>query len=188
MCKDIVDLLDVTGTPDRIRQDVTRSPGGDSSIYLNSCMGCHTGLDPLTGAFAYYEFDETAEDAADFQFIFTPGEVSGKNLINANAFRYGFVTQNDYWINYWREGPNSNLGWDTNLPGEGNGIQSLGQELANSEAFASCQVQQVFKHLCFRTPSSTDVPEIDRITGAFKSSGYKMQTVFAEVANVCKGQ
>jgi len=36
LCTDLEPLKDVSRTPDRIRQDVSRSPGGDSRIFLNS--------------------------------------------------------------------------------------------------------------------------------------------------------
>ena len=41
LCHDMEQVHDVTRPPDRIRQDVTRSPGGDSSLFLNNCIGCH---------------------------------------------------------------------------------------------------------------------------------------------------
>ena len=44
-CNDLEFYKDVTGSTDRIRQDVSRSPGGDSRIYLNNCVGCHAGMD-----------------------------------------------------------------------------------------------------------------------------------------------
>ena len=34
MCKDMEQVHDVKRVPDRIRQDVSRSPGGDSRLYL----------------------------------------------------------------------------------------------------------------------------------------------------------
>ena len=54
MCNDMEQFRDNTRPTDRIRQDVARSPGGDSSIFLNSCSSCHAGMDPLAQAFAYY--------------------------------------------------------------------------------------------------------------------------------------
>ena len=46
MCSDLEQVKDTTRSPDRVRQDVSRSPGGDSRIYLNNCVGCHAGMDP----------------------------------------------------------------------------------------------------------------------------------------------
>src|SRR4029077_7251591 len=53
-CHDMETLQDTTRPSDRIRQDVARSPGGDSRVFLNNCLGCHSGMDPMAQAFAYY--------------------------------------------------------------------------------------------------------------------------------------
>ena len=50
LCRDLEQISDTTRTPDRIRQDVSRSPGGDSRVFLNNCIGCHT----LLGEGAYF--------------------------------------------------------------------------------------------------------------------------------------
>ena len=57
MCDDLQTIEDITRPPDRIRQDPSRSPGGDSRVFLNTCIGCHSGMDALAGAFAYYNFN-----------------------------------------------------------------------------------------------------------------------------------
>jgi hypothetical protein len=181
LCRDMEDLKDVTRPVDRIRQDVSRSPGGDSSIFLNHCSGCHSGMDPLTGAFAYYEWDP---DQA--RLVYTPGSVQGKYLINSETFPFGYETVDDRWDNYWREGPNAALGWGSG-PAGGFGAQSLGREVAASHAFAVCQVEKVFTQICFRSPNSTeDVDAIDDIVANFES-GYSMKQVFAETAAYCMG-
>ncbi len=56
LCNDLQTVMDITRPPDRIRQDVTRSPGGVSTLFLNNCIGCHSGMDPMAQAFAYYNF------------------------------------------------------------------------------------------------------------------------------------
>jgi len=56
LCMDLEQLKDTSGPTDRIRQDVSRSPGGDSTLFLNQCVGCHSGMDPMAQAFAYYDF------------------------------------------------------------------------------------------------------------------------------------
>lgn len=183
LCNDLEQVKDITRSPDRIRQDVSRSPGGDSRIFNNSCIGCHSGMDPLAQAFAYYNFD-TGSQAIEF----TPGFTQPKYHINENTFKYGFVTPDDHWDNYWREGQNALLGWDPGLPGSGDGAKSLGMELAGSEAFARCQVEKVFINVCLREPgNSMDRSRVDSITAAFKADNYNMKTVFAETAAYCKG-
>lgn len=195
LCNDMEQVLDVTRPPDRIRQDVTRSPGGDSRIFMNSCIGCHSGMDPMAQAFAYYNFDATLgrliyNDVGMTDPV-TGTRVTEKHHINADVFEYGFVIPDDKWDNYWRVGQNSLLGWDTNsmgLPGSGNGAKSMGTELANSNAFAQCQVKKVFKNVCLREPgNAADRMQVNIMTASFKSSNYDMKQVFADAAVYCMG-
>jgi len=180
LCRDMEALHDITLTPDRIRQDVTRSPGGDSSIFLNSCIGCHNGMDPMTQAFAYFNFDDELN-----RVIHTPGQVQEKYLINANTFPFGYVTKDNRWDNYWRQGKNATLGWRGEVSG-GFGLKSMGQEVAGSRGFSQCQVESVFERVCFRKPVSIlDQEEVQRITNVFETGNYNMKRVFAEVATYC---
>ena len=181
LCNDLEQLKDTSRSPDRIRQDVSRSPGGDSRIFMNSCAGCHSGMDPMAQAFAYYNYD-TGSNSIQF----TPGIVQAKYTINANTFKYGFITPNDRWDNYWRAGQNALLGWDSTLPGTGNGAKSLGVELGNSEAFAACQVKKVFRTVCLREPGNTaDRNQVDSMTAAFKADNYRLKTAFSDAAVYC---
>ncbi|MEZ5458438.1 MAG: hypothetical protein R3E65_03595 [Steroidobacteraceae bacterium] len=184
MCRDLEQVMDTTLPTDRIRQDVSRSPGGDARVFLNNCVGCHTGMDPLAQAYAYYHYDE-----AQGRLVYTSGQVQTKYFNNADTFRPGFVTPDDAWENRWRRGNNRVLGWDAALPGSGSGAKSMGQELANSDAFAQCQVEKVFRTVCFRTPSNAgDRARIQTITGQFRSSNYNLKRVFAETATYCMGE
>jgi hypothetical protein len=183
MCNDLEQVHDVKLPPDRIRQDVSRSPGGDSRLFLNNCIGCHSGMDPLAQAFAYYNFNE-----ATGSIEYTPGQVQPKYFNNEDNFPFGFRTPDDHWDNYWRSGQNRFLGWDGNLPGSGNGAKSLGEELGNSGAFASCQVRKVFQAVCLRPPEDfADRSQVDQMVVSFTSSGYSMKQVFAEAAVYCMG-
>ncbi|MBL3616565.1 MAG: hypothetical protein JMN26_02390 [gamma proteobacterium endosymbiont of Lamellibrachia anaximandri] len=183
LCVDLEQIKDTTRSADRIRQDIPRSPGGDSRLFLNNCIGCHTGMDPLVQAYAYYDFDESAD-----RLVYTPGVVQAKYLINADNFKYGYVTTDDRWDNYWRTGSNALLGWDPALPGGGNGAKSLGVELANSQAFASCQAKKVFKSVCLREPvDAADHAQVEIMSASFKSDNYSMKRLFAESAVYCRG-
>ena len=97
LCRDMEQVHDVTRPPDRIRQDISRSPGGDSSVFLNNCVGCHNGMDPLAQAFAFYDFDENGGGSG--RLVYTPGVVQPKYLINSDNFKPGFVTPDDRWDN-----------------------------------------------------------------------------------------
>lgn len=194
LCHDMETVQDTSRPPDRIRQDVSRSPGGDSRTFLNNCIGCHSGMDPMAQAFAYYNFAYPSVNAKDAgQLVYTgPGSASAqvepKYTINSDNFKPGYVTPDDHWDNRWRQGPNKGLGFSGSLPGSGTGAASLGQELANSDAFAQCQVEKVFKAVCFRAPgNSADRSAVSSIVGTFKSGNYSMREVFAQTAAYCMG-
>ncbi len=202
LCTDMEPLKDNSRIPDHVRQDVSRSPGGDSRIYLNSCVGCHAGMDGMMGAFARYNLSydkdgngNVIEDTAKLEY--TPNEIQAKFLINENNFKPGYVTTDDSWINYWRNGQNALLGWaeppppgvtlDAKGHAVGFGAKALGRELAYSDAFAQCQVKKAFQTVCLREPgNAADRSEVETIVSDFKD-GYKMKQVFRDVAAYCKG-
>ena len=220
LCTDLEPLKDVSRSSGKVRRDVSRSPGGDSRLYLNGCVGCHAGMDGMAGAFAYYEWDSAAgrmlyQDTGNAAlFDVDPASpsfgVSLKHNINENNFEYGHITEDDSWINFWRNGPNSKLGlrpaddgpsasgWgplfnpDSKGNETGNGAKSLGVELSNSKAFAQCQVDKVFKAICLRDPNvfSADRDARDVFVSNFVGSTpvpYNMREVFTDVAAYCKG-
>ena len=210
LCMDLEELKDATRPSDRIRQDVSRSPGGDSTLFLNQCVGCHSGMDPMAQAFAYYDFPyPSADDRPGLslderkdlgRMVYTEGAVQPKYGINATTFAPGYVTADDHWGNYWRVGANSaRIGW-RNAAGnsgavdtvndaritEGDGAASLGWELANSEAFSWCQVEKVFSAVCLREPAPTaaDTQAMTEFVGTFNAT-HNVKQVFAEVAGYC---
>ena len=183
MCMDQEDLRDLTAHPDRVRQDVTRSPGGDSNIFLNDCLTCHAGLDGLAGGFAYYNFDEDTQ-----RLTYTEGAVDPKYLRDAATFPFGFETADDSWINYWREGRNAFVGWNAPGGGVGSGAKSLGMELAQTRQFARCQVKNVFEQICFRSPNGpADEQAVEDIATIFEANNRSMKRVYAEVGVYCMG-
>ena len=208
LCMDLEQLKDGSRPTDRIRQDISRSPGGDSQLFLNSCVDCHSGMDPLAQAFAYYDFPYPSEEELpgveleqrkdQGELVYTPGAVQPKYLINAATFPSGYVTPNDHWTNYWRLGSNSGrIGW-LNPAGnsgsvdlatnpayaEGDGAASLGRELANTEAFSHCQVKKVFRTVCTREPDAAEASFVNQVVGNFNGS-HSIKQVFAQVAAHC---
>jgi len=188
LCRDLEQLKDVSRPADRIRQDVNRSPGGDSAVFHNECIGCHSGMDPMAGAFAFFQWDPD-----QLRTVFTRNQVQPKHLINANVFPGGYVTVDDRWDNFWREGPMSALGWRAAASG-GFGPKSFGEEIVRSRAFSLCQVEKVFEHVCFKPPQTqNDADAIVQIADLFEAPNqngvsYSMRSVFAEVAVYCMGQ
>ena len=115
LCTDLEPLQDITMPTGRIRQDVSRSPGGDSRIFNNRCVGCHAGMDPMAQAFAYYDYQFSDEDGSNGRIFYqqtgtqnatTQSRVQPKYHINAGSFPYGYRTPDDSWVNYWRDGQN----------------------------------------------------------------------------------
>jgi len=181
MCMDMEDFRDVTAWPDRIRQDVDRSPGAESSVFLTDCLSCHAGMDGLAGAFAYYDFDVESES-----LTYTDGQVQPKYSRDSQVFPTGFETINDSWVNYWRAGPNAWVGW--NGAGAGIGAKSLGMEIAQTRQFSECQVTKAFEKVCHRSPNgAADNTAIQNIANSFEANNHSMKRVFAETAAFCMG-
>ena len=197
LCTDLEQIKDPTRPHDRVTQDVARSPGGDSRIFMNACVGCHAGMDPMRQSMAYYDYEYPDGNMDGGRLVYnregfvdpdSGARVQGKYRINANNFEFGFMVEDDRWTNYWRKGPNSALGWDPALDGEGFGTKTMGMELAHSEAFARCQVEKVFKAVCLRAPvDAGDRGQIDTMVGTFKDSNFKLKQVFAASAAYCPG-
>jgi len=55
----------------------------DSRVFLNNCVGCHSGMDPMAQAFAHVRLDATAG-----QLAYTANQVQPKYLINATNFPF----------------------------------------------------------------------------------------------------
>jgi hypothetical protein len=66
----------------------------------------------------------------------------------------------------------------------------MGMELANSDAFAQCQVKKAFRAVCLRDPDGypDDRDAVSDIVSDFTSTySYQMKPVFRDVAAYCKG-
>jgi hypothetical protein len=156
-------------------------------------------MDGMAGAFAHYEWNYTGNKSTG-SLDYDPLQVQPKHLINPDNFEPGYQISDDSWINYWRNGQNWLLGWSNSYTGLqltpdgkgnaiGNGAKSLGRELANSNAFAQCQVDKVFEAVCLRSPTEffgQDRVVRDNIVAAFKTT-YNMRDVFTDVAAHCRG-
>jgi hypothetical protein len=189
MCADLPTVMDTTRPTDRIRQDVSRSPGGDSRVFFDSCVGCHSGMDPMVQAYAHYDFVYPANaDASTGYLQYTPTQIAPKYFHNQGSFPTGYVTTSDTWSNRWRAGPNSLMGWSPSLPGGGTGAKSLGQEIAASNQFAQCAVTQVFQAVCLRPPSTAaDYSQISTMSASLKQ-GYLLKQSFAQAGAYCMGK
>ena len=151
----------------------------------------------MTQALAYHNFavpdranDPTGEDG---QIEYTPGVVQPKYFNNNATFPQGYITPDNQWANYWREGKNAVLGWDDTLPGSGTGPSGMFQELAHSQAFAQCHIERVFETVCLREPTQSDLDAVGGVNDLIEnfmtgSQAGDMKHVFAASSLLCEGE
>jgi hypothetical protein len=181
LCMDMPQLADTTRPDFRVRRDVGRSPGGDSQVYKNFCVGCHAGMDAFAGAFAYFDYSKNA-------VTYTPGSVVYKMNKNNGVFPDGYTTTDDSWINLWTTGVDSSVGW--NGASSGNGAKAFGKAISQTNQFSTCMVQQVFQMVCLRAPTSAEASTVQQLATYFSGTGaYNMKSLMAAVATLpqCMG-
>jgi hypothetical protein len=187
LCKDMEELNDTTIPDYRVRRDIDRSPGGESSTYKNRCVGCHAGMDAMSGAFAYYDFNGAI--TYDFNVVVPK--------MNHNVvFADGFVTSTASWTNTWNQGKNSSMGWGKVAPSPGGavssqsgyGVKSLALMFSQTESFYSCMAEQVFDKVCFKVKNKLNEESKEHIINKnmteFKSSK-NMKDLFLNTASDC---
>ena len=182
MCRDLESMSDVTRSDARIRRDITRTPGGEGAVFKQKCSGCHTGMDPFSGAFAYYNFETD-------RLVYTAGVVQEKFNVNPGEFPEGYVTIDDSWLNNWAVGNNASIGWPADKM-SGNGAASFGQMLAATQEFPKCMAKKVFTKVCMKeavTPA--DKAGVEKIAAAFAAEKkFNMKELFAGAAGLCLGE
>ena len=161
---------------------MSRSPGGDSNLFLNDCIGCHAGLDGLAGAFAFYDFDATAG-----KLNYTLNAVQPKFVKDAKTFPFGYQDDRRLVDQLLAHGPNAFVGWHG--PGSGNGAKSLGMELAQDAPILRVPGEEA----CSRRSAIArrTAPRICRpcktIANSFEANNRSMKRVFADTAVYCMG-
>jgi hypothetical protein len=206
LCKDITDLQDASMPDWHVRRDVDRAPGSNPTTYTVTCRGCHTGMDALAGAYAFFDSyypngmmpDRSISTASSTLRTFyinkagsytsdpcsgTSGAMPKVNR-NCQVFPPGWVTGDDSWINFFFNNQNASLGWDTNTPMKGNGVHALGDMLANSAQFPACMAQRVFTQMCKRGPDTTEAAVIKNLADDFAASGYNMRRLYENAATL----
>ena len=197
LCKDMEQLTDTSAPDLRVRQDVDRSPGGNSNNFRAKCQGCHAGMDSFSGAFAYFDY-------SNGRLIYNRNALQNNNnkqFRQSNVYPEGHRLQNNSWINLWNRGPNLALGWRTPAVGDeaqGTGAKSLGAALAATEQFGNCMAQKAFERICFRSPTPRETSELENLAREFEdgwdelsnysaSNPYNMRGLFAKVSSMCFG-
>ena len=182
LCRDMEQVHDTSRPPDRIRQDVSRSPGGDSRIFLNNCIGCHSGMDPMAQAFAYYDFDETQS-----RLVYTPGAVNAQVLHQRRTTSSRASSRRTTLGEPLAPRPELAARLERLAP-----RQRQRREVARRGARHERRVRGVpgpegLQGGVLPRAAAAD-PKSSAITASFKASGYHLRQVFAETAARCMGQ
>jgi hypothetical protein len=197
LCKTLDQLMDLSLPDVYVRRDVDRSPGGDSRTYKQRCIGCHSGIDAMAGAFAHFDINVTVGHILDIRSygmrdvnqdqpdgpVVVPHLVYVQDKMNRNFKNYplGHVTMDDSWVNLWVGPRFADLGWRGAT--SGTGVKELGQMLARSEAFANCMSEHAFEYVCQRRPEGTEEADVRAIARAFESNmNYSMKSLIATIA------
>jgi len=146
-CEEMDSLRD-TSLPDMyVRQDVPRVVSGDPTIFLNKCKGCHAFMDPLTKAFAYFDYDDNGDAGG---LMYTPAQVQNKMVRQDDVYPDGYRTQDDQWINVMGDSASQGFApyaWPQDQLA-GSGASALGKAIAESRGFSVCMAKQVFTKVC----------------------------------------
>ncbi len=180
MCTPISVWRDQTNPHDRIRQDVSRAPGGSAMLFQTQCATCHSGMDAMSTAYRKFNY---VERPANRTRIFYLDENERYN-INSTIYPDGYRSPDDSWINYAVRNRNVAFGWrsgPSEQPVSGYGIHQFGQMIADSYGFSTCMTQRVFKEVCRRDPVEAELAQggaVDRLAHDFEGNGYKLRRLF----------
>jgi hypothetical protein len=191
-CAPLTTWADARSSDIKVGRDVDRFPGGDPNVYRTQCKSCHGNMDGFRGAFARFDFsdgftkyttiypngDENDEDALPQN----PMGIAAKYNRNEDVFAGGHVTTDSTWTNFATSPANQALfGWRG--PAEsGDGVNSLGVAVANSQAFSKCMVKRVFRELCNRKTSAFEIPLVEGMSTSFEQGGYNLKSLFEQIA------
>jgi hypothetical protein len=201
---------DTTVSDALVRKDVPRSPGGNSTDFVNNCKGCHAGMDAFASAFCFYDY------SAAGAVVFTPGVVQAKCLNVApldkdcavefprpveDAERraacfaeqaknppVGVTPADDSWRNMWAEAgsQNSFVGWPAVRSGKG--AKSFGEMIGQTQAFADAMARIALEIGCKVQDPKADgyKPLVAEIANEFKADGkYSFKSAVANAAARC---
>lgn len=177
LCTPVKSLRDASMLDERVRQDVSRIPSGNSNLYQTTCRSCHGGLDGNTGAFAYFDGDR----ARGGFLVYKAGLVRDKYSQNQN-YADGFATRDDSWVNHYINNQNAFLGWKGSTSGYG--AHQLGIMFSNTDAFPSCMATRAFNAMCKHPPTSEDQTWVNALATDFQKNGYKLRRLFEQAAMI----
>ncbi|MEO0334956.1 MAG: hypothetical protein AAF202_01085 [Pseudomonadota bacterium] len=210
LCVPMEQWADAEAPDNFVGRDIDRFPAGDHSKYRTTCRSCHSVMDSLRGAYAYYDFSNgfvknsfrlarnnaPAAETNDTSINLYTDEDSNRQLDvvtkmnhNAHTFPDGHMIENNYFRNQAVWGANGNyFGWNGDL--EGYGVNAFGKMISESEAFPFCMAKRVFRSTCKRDPVAIDKELIENAAEQFKASSYNLKSLFQTIAisDECLGE
>lgn len=196
LCSPIASWASLNRPDFYVGRDVGRTP---ASEFNNKCKGCHSGMDAMRPATAYYDFfveneaqktgfikykytyanDPRDDDATKVDVPVPSAEqnVPYKFRRSSRIYPEGFKVRNDSWTNYVGS---AGFGWKTELKGQG--LHDFGKMLSESEKYAECLVQNVFLAVCKKELQKKDYATSQRLVNSLKSSNYNLRELFISTA------
>jgi hypothetical protein len=190
-CRPITQWADAHVLDTYVRRDVERAPAGDVMLFKNRCIACHGALDGMAGATAHYTWYSPVSGTwvqggflvrANGPLIYEADSNGVFNKHNKNAQNYpsGHVVMDDSWINQATQNQNVSFGWKGAV--SGNGMNSFGQMIANSDAFPQCMAKRVFTEMCRRAPTESEAAIVKSLGDQFVSDKYNLRILFERAA------
>jgi hypothetical protein len=183
MCVPISEWSDTGASDTRIGRDIDRFPGGSHQAFETTCKGCHTQMDSLRGAFAFWDVNGDRVVNRGISSTGT-GRVAQKYSRLNTVFPDGYVTIDNSFINNSKRPGNAALfGWRGANTDFGYGVRDLGMLVANSQRFSQCMAKRVFETVCRKNiEMKFNLPIIKAYAQKFEASGYKFKQLFEDVA------
>lgn len=214
MCIPIERWAYAQGSDSWVGRDVDRAPGGSHTKFTQSCRACHSRMDPLRGAFAYYTFSAgfikntllvphitnfgTNEDMNMGAIIgLRTNDPGAATLPTNNSINYVVkkMNHNDHVYSggyVMTDNSFNNAAVDAEALKyfgwrsslAGKGAHEFGMMLAESEGFSRCMTKRVFKTLCKRNPVDAEAALIKTMATDFEAHEYKLKYLFKKVAGL----
>ena len=194
LCTPLEKAADSSGPDNVVGRDIDRFPGGSHTKYTTTCRACHTIMDGFRPAFANFTFSNNFvknsllvpsigmndDEATSTGMIQNPPYIAKKLNHNETVFPEGRITVDDNWVNNANRGANvEQFGWTKTA---GKGIQEFGRLLAESKAYPQCLSKRVFKSVCKREPSNTEVTTLNKIAEEFATKqNYNIRFLFQKI-------
>jgi hypothetical protein len=208
LCTPIDKWSDSNGSDAPIGRDVDRFPGGSHTKFTTTCRNCHSRMDPLRSAFAYFTFsngfakhslvvnrlpagilnEDTQMGMAAGLKPTDPANTQLPNLGNV-SFVADKMNHNEQVFPGGRVIVDNSFinaatePWAMNYfgwrgPVQGNGAKDFGSMVANSKQFSRCLAKRVFASVCKRETQSFDEALMQTVANEFETNGYKLDYLF----------